>query len=42
MIRVASKADLMVIDEISEKIKYLEISAKYYNELIKLMKLLES
>ena len=37
MIRVASKADLMVIDEIREKIKYLEVSAKYYNELIKLM-----
>ena len=42
MIRVASKADLMVIDEVNEKIKYLEISAKYYNELIKLMRLLES
>ena len=42
MIRVASKADLIVIDEIREKIKYLEVSAKYYNELIKLMELLES
>ena len=42
MIRVASKADLMVIDDTNEKVKYLEISAKYYHELIKLLQLLES
>ena len=30
MLRVASKAELMVIDDVGEKIKCLEMSAKYY------------
>ena len=42
MLRVASKAELMVIDDVGEKIKYLELSVKYYRDLIQLLKLMEA
>ena len=42
MMRVACKADLMALDDVNEKLKYYELSARYYHELIKLLQLLES